>query len=382
MGAGIRALEADQLEAARAAFRRAHRAFPGASAVRGLGLAAFKAGNYRDAIDCLEAALASPNQPLPAAIREATTVLLDQARAFFGSYELVLVPKPVDVRLAIDGIPSPWDGQAPVVLAPGRHQLQVQAPGYREWNVQLVVVAGERGTFEVRMAPGVVPPEQSAAGTEAAKTLGTAGEAPREAGVDGSVADPDPAPRLRVRVGVSFGARGGFELSRGEERETQRLAPAFAGMALLEWPLLSFLTVGAGFMATSWTAEYFQLLDVGRHWLVDLPLQISFRHVWPQLAIGGLELYLGPTLGPTLNRFSSDLGVRSRQHFSGGLGYHLGVRAGAYWFWTQPVGLTVEFGYLVHAFSHHATDLEGEGATDLHVWTGQLVLTLAAVLRL
>ncbi len=160
---------------ARALFEEAHRLYPNARTLRGLGMAAFELRNYRDSVGFLRTALDSEVKPLDGNLRIETERLLTRAERFIGKLSLNVTPP--DARVTIDGNGVVISPDAPVVLDVGEHTFEFQAEGYHSESRTLYVKGRENETWTIVLnklpppvvaaPPPVVPtPEETARAAE------------------------------------------------------------------------------------------------------------------------------------------------------------------------------------------------------------------------
>lgn len=161
--AAVEELSSGHYEEARALFARAHAINPSARTFWGMGVAAFEARQYVDAIQLLTQARADPRKPLTAEQRTQTESLLERSQAF-----VVRVPmrlEPATAKVTIDGREVERDKDGVALLDAGTHQVVVSADGHQEvvrvarWEV------GDAPMFEVHLEP---KGRSDPAGTDAA----------------------------------------------------------------------------------------------------------------------------------------------------------------------------------------------------------------------
>jgi hypothetical protein len=147
---------------ARALFERAHALSPSARTLRGLGITAFELKRYVQALNELEAALTDQRKPLTDAQRREVEALIVRTQRFVGKVKLELVPQ--DASVALDG--RPITGTT-LMLDLGAHELSVQATGYREKQLKLVIDGSENTTQRVELSRlDLSPTHPTAAGLE------------------------------------------------------------------------------------------------------------------------------------------------------------------------------------------------------------------------
>jgi tetratricopeptide (TPR) repeat protein len=148
---------------ARALFAEAHRLYPNARTLRGLGMTAFELRSYRESIAYLNEALASQVKPLDGALRAETERLLARAERFVGKLNLEVNPSSAEVLL--DGNPIVVAAGTPLLLEVGEHALEFRAEGYATETRSLYVKGHEVETWTVvlnkqpaQVAAPVAPP--------------------------------------------------------------------------------------------------------------------------------------------------------------------------------------------------------------------------------
>ena len=143
---------------ARALFAEAHRLYPNARTLRGLGMTAFELRSYRESIAYLNEALASSVKPLDAALRAETERLLARAERFVGKLNLAVNPASAEVLL--DGNPLQNVEGVPLLLEVGEHSLEFRAEGYAPETRSLYVKGHEVETWSVVLnkLPAVAAP--------------------------------------------------------------------------------------------------------------------------------------------------------------------------------------------------------------------------------
>jgi hypothetical protein len=134
--------ERGNYEESKVFFTEAHRAFPNARTLRGLGMVAYTMRDYVQAIPYLEDAIASKIKPLdPPLVVEARETVA-RARTFIGVARVTLVP--ADAKLMINASPVTRATDGTLMLNPGKHEIAASAPGYQS------------STRLVRVEPGAV----------------------------------------------------------------------------------------------------------------------------------------------------------------------------------------------------------------------------------
>jgi hypothetical protein len=145
----------------RALFSEAHRLFPNARTLRGLGMVAFELRSYRESIDYLQQALDSQVKPLDGNLRAETERLLTRAERFVGKLNLSVSPP--EAELLIDGNPVKLPDGKPLLLDVGEHAFEFRAEGYTPESRTLYVKGRENETWTVALNKLAPPPAPVAA---------------------------------------------------------------------------------------------------------------------------------------------------------------------------------------------------------------------------
>jgi hypothetical protein len=134
--------ERGNYEESKVFFTEAHRVFPNARTMRGLGMVAYTVRDYVKAIPYLEDAISSTIKPLdPPLVVEARETIA-RARTFIGIVRVTLAP--ADAKIVVDASPVTRATDGALMLNPGRHEIEASAPGYQS------------ATRLVRVEPGAV----------------------------------------------------------------------------------------------------------------------------------------------------------------------------------------------------------------------------------
>jgi hypothetical protein len=147
--AAVEELSSGHFEEARALFARAHAITPSARTFWGMGVAAFEARQYVDAIQMLTQARDDPRKPLTAEQRKQTESLLERSQAF-----VVRVPirvEPAAAKVSVDGREVARDESGVALLDAGTHQVVVSAEGHEDVVRVARWEAGDAPVFEVRL---------------------------------------------------------------------------------------------------------------------------------------------------------------------------------------------------------------------------------------
>jgi hypothetical protein len=138
-------------EEARALFAQAHAIAPSARTFWGMGIAAFEARDYVDAIELLAQAREDSRKPLTAAQRTKTDSLIERAQAYVVRLPLHITPS--SARAAVDGKELVPNAEGVVLLDAGAYQVVVSAAGYQEAVRSMTWHAGDAPAFEVHLQP-------------------------------------------------------------------------------------------------------------------------------------------------------------------------------------------------------------------------------------
>ncbi len=153
---------------ARALFDQAHRVYPNARTLRGLGMAAFELRDYAASVRYLSAALVEDTIPLTEEQRAQVTELLGRAQGFVGQFTIPAAP--ADARLVVDGAATSlpgWPEQpAPLLLSIDSHTIVIRTASGRSTEVRVQVRGREDTTLEIDMTPLAPPPEPEPAPPE------------------------------------------------------------------------------------------------------------------------------------------------------------------------------------------------------------------------
>lgn len=147
----LQAYDAGRFAEARSSFRRAHELAPTARTLRTIGMCSFNLGDYVDALQNLEAALADARKPLNGEQRTHVSDLIARSQARVGRFRIRLTPQ--DAVLWADGRPPPRLGTDEILLEPGRHELLAQASGHQPNRSTVQVDGGDRTTLEIILTP-------------------------------------------------------------------------------------------------------------------------------------------------------------------------------------------------------------------------------------
>jgi hypothetical protein len=161
---------------ARVLFEQAHSLRPSARTLRGMGMTSFEMKEYVRAEKELNASLVDLRSPLAEAQRHEVLALLLRLEQYIGKLIVHTRPAGANPTITLDG--STVEGEMKVDL--GRHELSVQAPGYRPINRAVSVEGGGKTqTLELTLTPLDLDARSAqpiaAAGQEASP--GAAGEA-------------------------------------------------------------------------------------------------------------------------------------------------------------------------------------------------------------
>lgn len=237
---------------ARALFAEAHSIYPNARTLRGLGMTAFELRNYRESIEYLEQALATPVRPLDGRLRSETEGLLQRANRFVARIRLVLTPPETTVR--IDHNPVTWTPDKPLLIEPGPHVFEFSAEGYQSEQRDLDVKGREIVTWTIHLAELPPPPPAPVAAPVVPAPAEVAAAAEPEAAPAAPMPLADASPPTKKRpvyknpwlwVGIGIGVTA---LAAG-------IAVAASGGGGTEGPRLTANTPSGGVLTASWGAR-------------------------------------------------------------------------------------------------------------------------------
>ncbi|HKP59881.1 MAG TPA: tetratricopeptide repeat protein [Polyangiales bacterium] len=137
-------------EEAAALFERAHRINPSARTLRGMGLTAYEARRYVDAIKHLSEALTETRRPLTPQQREEVSATLDRARRFVAHLRLKVGPS--DARVTINGRVAEPDSKGDVTTDPGLLDVEISADGYDTALRRVRLTAGGQEELTVQLS--------------------------------------------------------------------------------------------------------------------------------------------------------------------------------------------------------------------------------------
>lgn len=142
-----------------------------------LGMTAFNLALYPAALRELSAALTDPRRPLAGSLRRQVEELRKRSEAFVGRYRVSREPASAELR--VDGLVTLIERDGSLLLPVGKHQLELEAPGYAAFTRTLLIEGGEDEVLVLRMrslvaATGLVaPPPASGPTTESRDTQGS-----------------------------------------------------------------------------------------------------------------------------------------------------------------------------------------------------------------
>jgi hypothetical protein len=137
-------------EEAAALFERAHKLNPSARTLRGMGLTAYEARRYVDAIRYLSDALTETRRPLTPQQREEVSSTLDRARRFVAHLRLKVGP--ADARVTINGRVAEPDSKGDVTTDPGLLDVEISAEGYESALRRVRLTAGGQEELNVQLS--------------------------------------------------------------------------------------------------------------------------------------------------------------------------------------------------------------------------------------
>lgn len=137
-------------EEAAALFDRAHRLNPSARTLRGMGLTAYEARRYVDAIRYLADALSETRRPLTQAQRDEVSSTLERARRFVAHLRLNIGP--AEAKVTINGRPAEPDSKGDVTTDPGLLDVEITADGYESALRRVRLTAGGQEELNVQLS--------------------------------------------------------------------------------------------------------------------------------------------------------------------------------------------------------------------------------------
>jgi tetratricopeptide (TPR) repeat protein len=157
----LQEFERGNWDEAAALFARAHAISPSARTLRGMGLAAFEARHYADAIEHISAALQDERRKLPPEQRSELQKTLARAQGFVGRLSLQVTPEQAEVQ--INGRSARPDRDGVVLVDPGVIEVSAAADAYVSASRRVEVGAGERLAFTLALQPTAADVSQPAA---------------------------------------------------------------------------------------------------------------------------------------------------------------------------------------------------------------------------
>lgn len=174
-------------------FKRAHALKPSARTWYGIGISAFQAQRYVEAVEALSSALADTRKPLGSTQKRDAQSVLAKAQRFIG--RVVLRVQPSEAAVVVDGAPiaaSVLASREGVAVDPGTHEIVISASGYETVVRRLSVDGGDSALVELQLET-----KASSQSTAAAPVPGLPNAAEPEA------ASPEPRAEESVDSGSS-----------------------------------------------------------------------------------------------------------------------------------------------------------------------------------
>jgi len=137
---------------ARVLFEQAHILRPSARTLRGMGMASFEIKEYVRAEKELNASLVDLRSPLAEAQRHEVLALLLRLERYIGKLVVHTSPPEAHPTVTLDGS-RVEAGIAEMKVDLGRHELSVQAPGYRPLNRTVTIEGGKTQQLELSLTP-------------------------------------------------------------------------------------------------------------------------------------------------------------------------------------------------------------------------------------
>lgn len=134
---------------ARVLFEQAHTLRPSARTLRGMGMTSFEMQEYVRAEKELNASLVDLRSPLAETQRHEVLGLLLRLERYIGKLVVKTRPAGANPTITLDG--STVEGEMKLDL--GRHELSVQAPGYRPVNRTVSIEGGKTQALELTLTP-------------------------------------------------------------------------------------------------------------------------------------------------------------------------------------------------------------------------------------
>lgn len=197
----LSAFKAGEWVRARGLFERAHALHPTARTLRTIGMSAFNQGDLVGAVKALEASLNDDRKPLTVEQQEHVRQLIHRADGRLGRLRLLVQPQGADIQ--VDGKAPDFVGGDQLVLEPGRHEISIQAPGFRTAVQHVRVSARDRATLEVQLQPGrddEEPKDEVAVNAAGSLTFESRGDSAGQSNL---------APWIAVGVGAAALVAGG-----------------------------------------------------------------------------------------------------------------------------------------------------------------------------
>lgn len=130
-------------------FMRAHELKPSARTLRGLGLTAYEARHYTDALRYLRESLSDERQPLDEHQRAVVQTTIARARLFVA--HLRVETQPADAEVRINGALVKPGSTGEIVADVGRLDIAIKANGYEVWTRRLRMSGGQRECLRVEL---------------------------------------------------------------------------------------------------------------------------------------------------------------------------------------------------------------------------------------
>jgi hypothetical protein len=175
---------------AKALFTEAHQLFPNARTLRGLGMVAYTARDYVQAIPLLESAIASQIKPLDADLLAEARDVIIRSRAFIGVVRVKLTP--ASAQLLVNAAPAALGTDGLLSLNPGSYEVEAHAPGYLSSTRLLRIDPGATLDLDITL-PRDASRDVAVPHPAAAPGAGVASQ-PEPAPVSAREAAPVPAP--------------------------------------------------------------------------------------------------------------------------------------------------------------------------------------------
>ncbi len=214
---------------ARSLFRDAHRVYPNARTLRGIGMSSYELRDYTAAYRALSASLDEPRRALDSEQRAQVEALLHRVRDLIARYSLHHLGE--GVIISVDGVRREPENDDLLILEAGRHDVSLHLEGDQSVSGVWIVRGGEQGPLPLEPPP----PARSTATLAVVSSIES----------EGAPLEPSPEPSDE---------RGGASLLAGRISVGAGAAAMAAGVALLVVGLNDVSKVEDASVGTEWAA--------------------------------------------------------------------------------------------------------------------------------